>query len=68
MPFVPSEASEPRDTESLRYLAVRVRPRQGDLFADGTAVKHFAVLSTLLGLGQGRGPAAPVALGEGWDD
>lgn len=47
VPFVPSEASEQRDTPPLRYVAVRVRPRQGDLFADGTAVKHFAVLSNL---------------------
>lgn len=46
-PFVPSEASEQRDTEPLRYLAVRVRPRQGELFTDGTTVKHFAVLSNL---------------------
>jgi hypothetical protein len=45
VPFVPSEASEQRDTEPLRYVAVRVRPRQGDLFADGSSVKHFAVLS-----------------------
>jgi hypothetical protein len=47
VPFVPSEASEQRDTQPLRYVAVRVRPRQGDLFADGTAVKHFAVLSNV---------------------
>lgn len=44
---VPREASEQRDLEPLRYLAVRVRPRQGELFADGTAVKHVAVLSNL---------------------
>ena len=47
MPFVPSEASEPRETEPVRYVAVRIRPRQGDLFADGTAVKHCAVLSNV---------------------
>jgi hypothetical protein len=47
VPFVPSEASEQRDTEPLRYVAVRVRPRQGELFADGSAVKHFAVLSNV---------------------
>lgn len=47
VPFVPSEASEPRETEPVRYVAVRVRPRQGDLFTDGTAVKHFAVLSNV---------------------
>lgn len=45
VPFVPSEASEQRDTEPLRYVAVRVRPRQGDLCADGSTVKHFAVLA-----------------------
>lgn len=47
MPFVPSEASEQRDRAPLRYVAVRVRPRQGELFADGTTVKHFAVLSNV---------------------
>jgi hypothetical protein len=31
----------------LRSVAVRVRPRQGDLFADGSAVTQFAVLSNL---------------------
>lgn len=34
-------------TDELRDVAVRVRPCQGDLFADGTAGKHFAVLSNL---------------------
>ena len=46
-PFVPSETSEPRETEPVRYVAVRIRLRQGDLFADGTAVKHCAVLSNV---------------------
>ena len=45
VPFVPSEAREQRNPEPVRYVAVRVRPRQGELFADGTAVKHVAVLS-----------------------
>jgi len=47
VPFVPSEAVEQRDTMPLRYVAVRIRPRQGELFSDGTAVKHFAVLSNV---------------------
>lgn len=47
VPFVPSEAVEQRDTTPLRYVAVRVRSQQGELFSDGTAVKHFAVLSNL---------------------
>jgi len=27
----------------LRYIAIRMRKRQGELFADGSEVKHFAV-------------------------
>lgn len=45
VPFVPSEKSEQKDAQPLRYVAIRVRPRQGELFADGSTVKHFAVLS-----------------------
>lgn len=44
---MPSEAVEQRDTTPLRYVAVRVRSQQGELFSDGTAVKYFAVLSNL---------------------
>jgi len=47
VPFVPTEAYERKDTEPLRYVAVRVRKRQGALFADGSAVKHFAVVTNL---------------------
>lgn len=47
VPFVPTEAYEQRDLEPLRYVAVRIRQRQGGLFADGSAVKHFAVLSNI---------------------
>ncbi len=45
VPFVPSEKSEQKETQPLRYVAIRIRRRQGELFADGSAVKHFAVLS-----------------------
>ncbi|MGH9439528.1 MAG: transposase, partial [Terriglobia bacterium] len=38
---------EHKDSQPLRYVAVRVRKRQGELFADGSAVRHFAVLSNL---------------------
>lgn len=47
VPVVPGEASEQRNTEPLRYVAMRVRPRQGEFFADGRSVKHFAVISNL---------------------
>ena len=42
---MPSRASEKRDTAPYRYLAIRVRTRQGVLFGDGTSVKHFAVVT-----------------------
>src|SRR5579875_214316 len=47
VPFVPGEKSEPKDSQPLRYVALRIRKRQGELFADGSAVRHFAVLTNL---------------------
>lgn len=47
VPFVPTEPYERKDIEPLRYVAVRIRKRQGALFADGSAVKHFAVVTNL---------------------
>jgi hypothetical protein len=45
--FVPGEKSEHKDTQPLRYLAIRIRQRQESLFADGSKVKHFAVLTNI---------------------
>jgi len=45
VPFVPSEKSEKKDRPPLRYVAIRIRKKQGELFDDGSAVRHFAVLS-----------------------
>lgn len=45
VPFVPSEKAEKKDTQPLRYVAIRIRKRQGELFEDGSRVRHFAVLS-----------------------
>src|SRR5260370_633549 len=42
--FVPAEKSEHKDTAPLRYVAIRIRPRQEELFADGSKVKHFALV------------------------
>jgi hypothetical protein len=50
VPFVPSEPSEHKDRQPLRFVAIRIRPRQGDLFADGCEVKHFAVVTNRLEL------------------
>ena len=45
--FVPGEKSEKKDTQPLRYLAIRIRSRQKTLFADGSKVKHFAVVTNI---------------------
>src|SRR3989475_9001642 len=45
--FVPSEKSEHKDTEPLRYVAIRIRKQQEDLFEDGTRSKHFAILTNI---------------------
>jgi hypothetical protein len=45
--FVPGEKSEHKDTQPLRYLAIRIRQRQESLFADGSKVKHFAVVTNI---------------------
>lgn len=43
--FVPAERSERKDTKPLRYVAIRIRRQQEELFGDGSRVKHFAVVS-----------------------
>ncbi len=45
--FVPGEKSEHKDTQPLRYVAIRIRQRQETLFEDGSTVKHFAVVTNL---------------------
>lgn len=43
--FIPSEPSYKKGRRPDRYLAIRVKPRQGNLFSDGSEVKHFAVVT-----------------------
>jgi len=45
--YLPEESPENRYREPLRYVALRIRRKQGELFADGSQVKHFAVVSNL---------------------
>jgi hypothetical protein len=45
--FVPAEKSEKKDTQPLRYFAIRIRNRQESLFADGSKVKRFAVVTNI---------------------
>jgi hypothetical protein len=47
VPFIPSRKTEKKDTQPYRYLAVRIRPEQGELFEDGATVRHFAVVTNI---------------------
>jgi len=41
------EARKPKEYGPLRWVAIRVRQRQGELFAEGVEVKHYAVVTNL---------------------
>lgn len=45
VPFVPGERTEKKNTHPLRYVAIRIRHKQGELFEEGCRVRHFAVLT-----------------------
>ena len=41
------ETGQDKEFGSLRWVAIRVRKRQGELFADGSEAKYFAVVTNL---------------------
>jgi len=43
--FIPSASSVKKDMKPDRYLAIRVRPWQGELFSDGNSYHYYAVVS-----------------------
>ena len=48
VPYVPSDGVSAKDRpEPPRYLTVRITKKQGELFADGSAAKHFAMVTNL---------------------
>ena len=46
-PFVPARIYESRDSQPYRYVAIRIRSQQGELFGDGVKVRHFAVVTNI---------------------
>jgi len=49
VPYVPDDGDHRKDRPCVRrYLAVRVQKRQGQLFADGSSVHYFAVVTNRL--------------------
>ncbi len=45
VPYVPSRTQERKDAPAYRYVAVRVRSPQGQLWSDGSSVRHYAVVT-----------------------
>jgi len=43
--YVPSKPYENKHSKPQRYIGVRILPRQRELFADGSEVKYFAVIT-----------------------
>ena len=43
--FIPDQPSHVKGRRPDRYLAIRIQPRQGRLFSDGSPVKHFAIVT-----------------------
>ena len=41
------ESGEEKEFGALRWIAIRIRKRQGELFADGSEHKYFAVMTNL---------------------
>ncbi len=50
VPYVPNRRGERRDTQPYRYLAIRVRHQQGEMFEEGGVVRHYAVVTNMWGL------------------
>jgi Transposase DDE domain group 1 len=44
--YVPSDGHWSKEHATpRRYLAIRIKPRQGELLGDGTSIKHFAIVT-----------------------
>ena len=47
VPYTPTYHYERKDSQPYRYLAVRIRRQQGELFEDGPTVRHFAMVTNI---------------------
>lgn len=45
VPYIPSRKQEKKEAPVYRYVAIRVRQPQGQLWPDGSGVRHYAVVT-----------------------
>jgi len=51
VPYVPCREYEKKDGQPYRYVAIRIRKQQGELFEDGSSTRHYAVVTNLWEMG-----------------
>lgn len=47
VPFVPDRKQEKRNSRPYRYLALRMRQPQGEMFHDGAQTHHYAIVTNI---------------------
>jgi len=47
VPFVPNRKQEKKDSRPYRYLAIRMRQPQGEMFHDGALIRHYAIVTNI---------------------
>jgi len=47
VPYVPKRQYEDKESQPYRYVGIRIRRQQGELFEDGSSMRHYAVVSNI---------------------
>ena len=50
VPYVPTRKPEQKGALPYRYVAIRIRKQQMEMFEDGSRVRHFAITSNIWGM------------------